>query len=267
MSHWIFFLLVFALSVPLWLLGPLADRLLRQVIPINLPVSALQAVIPLIAASILVHRESGAEGVRRLLKRAVDWRRINNRIWWIPILFLWPALMVLEYGIMRLVGSPLPQPVIPIRMVPVLLCVFFLSAAGEQLGWSGYATDRLQARWSALSAAVVLGLVWGIWHVVPLLEAHRSPAWIAWQCLGMVPFRVLIAWLYNSTGKSVLVTIAFQDTANVSQFMFPNLGSHYDPSIAALLLTAAAAIVTFVWGPQTLARNRYARPRGEQAGR
>jgi hypothetical protein len=56
-----FFLLVFVLSVPFWLIDPVAGQLLRDVIPIDLPVSALQAVSPLLAASILVYVEGGED--------------------------------------------------------------------------------------------------------------------------------------------------------------------------------------------------------------
>ena len=52
-------MLVFVLSVPFWSIGPMAEQFLQKGIPINLPVSALQAVNPLIAASILVYGEKG----------------------------------------------------------------------------------------------------------------------------------------------------------------------------------------------------------------
>jgi uncharacterized protein len=261
-------LLVFVLSVPFWLVGPVADQLLQKEVPIDLPFSALQAVTPLIAASILVYGENGSEGVKSLLRRAVDYGKIGRKIWYLPILCLWPATMVLAFGSMYLMGAPLPDdPRFPILIVPLLTVVFLLSAAFEQVGWQGYAIDRLQGRWNALEAAVIVGLVWAIWHVVPLAEAHRAPTWIAWQCLGMVPFRVLIVWIYNNTGRSVFATIVFQATANVSQFSFPNHGSHYDPFIVGLILTFMAAMVAFLWGPQTLARYRFARWRGSEAPR
>jgi hypothetical protein len=47
--------------------------------------------------------------------------------------------------------------------------------------------------------------------------------------------------------------------SNTSSFLFPNLGSHYDPVIAGIITAASAAIVIFLWGPATLARYRYAR--------
>jgi uncharacterized protein len=262
-SPWVFFLLVFVLSVPFWLAGPLADQLLQKAIPIDLPLSALQAVNPLIAASILVYGENGWEGVKRLLRRALDYGRIKRKVWYVPILCLWPTTMVLAYGSMYLAGAPLPDdPRFPMLILPLLFVVFLVSATVEQVGWQGYAIDRLQGRWNALEAGIIVGVVWAIWHVVPLMELRQTPTWIAWQCLGMVPFRILIVWIYNNTGRSVFAAIVFQATANVSQFSFPNYGSHYDPFVVGLILTFMAAIVTLVWGPETLARYRCARSRG-----
>lgn len=265
-SPWIFFLLVFVLSVPFWLIGPIADQFLQKEIPINLPVSALMAVNPLIAASILVYRENGSDGVKELLTRAIDYRRIERKIWYVLILCLWPITMVLAYGLMYLMGASLPDDLrLPVSVVPILFVVFLVAAVGEEEGWQGFAIDRLQYRWNALKASIIVGIVWAVWHIVPLVEAHQTPAWIAWQCLGMVPFRILIVWIYNNTGKSVFAAIVFHATANVSQFSFPNYGSHYDPFIVGLTLTFTAAIVVFVWGPQTLARFRYARSSGSDA--
>ncbi len=203
------------------------------------------------------------DGVKELLKRSVDYRGIKRKIWYAPIFLLWPITTVLAYGLMKLMGASLPDhPQIPILMVPVFFVVFFVGAVLEEIGWSGYATDRLQDRWNALEASIILGSIWAVGHIVPFIQAHNTPTWIVWQCLGMVPFRILIVWLYNNTGKSVFGAIVFHDTSNVSQFLFPNYGSHYDPFIAFLILAFTAVIVIFVWGPETLARYRYARLSG-----
>ena len=83
--------------------------------------------------------------------------------------------------------------------------------------------------------------------------------WIAWQCMGMVVTRILIVWLYNNTGGSVSAAVLFHATNNMSSFLFPNYGSHYDPFVACIITTAIAAIVVFLWGPSTLGRYRYTR--------
>ena len=135
-----------------------------------------------------------------------------------------------------------------------MLLAFFVAALAEELGWSGYVIDPMQDRWNALQASVLLGLVWAAWHIVPYLQAHRSLAWIAWQCHFTVTGRVILVWLYNNTGKSVFATAVCHAMANVSVFLFPIYGSYYDPHIASLITTFVAVLVTVLWGPRTLAR-------------
>lgn len=249
-----FFLLVFALSIPFEFIGGLT-RL--QLLP-GLPVSAVTFVCPTIAASILIYRENKTAGVIALLKRSFDYKRIRAKIWYAPILLLMPGVTVLTYGLMRLIGLPLPTPQFPVLAAPVMFVAFFIGALGEELGWSGYVIDPMQERWDALQASILLGLVCAAWHIVPLLQVHRSPAWIGWWCLYTVAGRVLLTWLYNNTGKSVFAAAFYHAISNVSWQLFPNYGSHWDPSITGLIVAFAAAIVTILWGPRTLARYRNA---------
>jgi membrane protease YdiL (CAAX protease family) len=254
----IFFVLVFVLAVPFWLFG--GGKL---PLPINLPVGALVTFVPMIAASILYYQRDGVNGVKELLKKALDYKKTKNKIWYLPTLLLMPLIYFLSYIVMRLAGLPLPDPInIPLLLAPVVFVMFFIGGAGEELGWSGYAIDPMQKRWGALKASLILGVVWAIWHAIPFVQTGNPPNWIVWQSLSTVALRILIVWLYNNTGKSVFAAIVFHATSNVSQFLFPNYGSHYDPSIAFLVLAFTAAIVIVVWGPETFARYRYARLSG-----
>ncbi len=250
-----FFVLVFALSLPFWLLGPIAEHFIR--LPFNLPVSALMFVCPLIAAFILVYREEKLGGISRLLKRVFDLKRIRHKIWYVPIIFLMPLIILLSYGVMLLLGLPFPEPSIPFLTIPISFVVFFLAAVGEETGWTGYVLDPMQDRWSVLTTSLILGSVWAIWHSVPYIQAHDTLAFIAWQGFSTVVLRILIVWLYNNTGKSVLAAILLHVMANASELL-PNNGSLYDPVIAAPIMAIAALIVTFLWGSKTLARYRYA---------
>jgi hypothetical protein len=251
-----FFLLVFALSIPFWVAAAMVRQ--RLPLPMNLPVSSLSVFCPLIAALILVRREDGPGGVKRLLRRVFDYRRIKRKIWYLPIIFGMPVIMVVSYGVMRLMGLPLPaQPRIPLLAAPVLFVVYFAAAAGEEAGWMGYAVEPMQDRWSALKTSLVLGSGWAVWHVTLYAQAHHDLAWIAWQTSSLVAVRLLIVWLYNNTGKAVLTAILFHDMMNVSQGLFPNSASHYDPAVTAPIIMIAAVIVTFLWGAKTLARYRF----------
>ena len=247
-----FIILVFALSVPFWLIGAVT-RL--QLIP-GLSVSALGAFCPLMAALILVYRENKTAGMNELLKKSFDYRRIRAKVWSAPIILLMPAVMAVAYGLTHWLGSPLPAPQVPVLTVLGLFLAFFVGALGEELGWSGYVTEPMQARWNALQAGILLGLVWAAWHVIPYMQAQRSAAWIGGAILFTVATRILMVWLYNNTGGSVFGAALFHAMLNVSWFVFPIYGSYLDPRISALVAIFLAAFVTAVWGPQTLARCR-----------
>ena len=243
-------MLVFALSAPLWLLGAMIHV---QLLP-GLPLGALGAVCPLLAAMLLVHHESHRAGVVALLKRALDFKRIPTVAWYIPTLLLMPTVSLAVYGLMRLGGSPLPAPQFSVVATLLLSLAFFAGALGEELGWSGYAIDPLQQRWDALPASLVLGLVSALWHIVPLLQAQRPLAWIAWWCLYAVAARVLIVWLYNHTGKSVFAVALLHTMLNLSWALFPVQGSFFDPRLAGLVMSFAAVVVVVAWGRQTPTR-------------
>jgi membrane protease YdiL (CAAX protease family) len=142
-----YFLLVFVLSVPFWAIG--GNQL---PLPMDLPVSALMFVTPLIAASILVYQQAGFKGVKELLKKALDAHKTKNKLWYLPALLLTPLIYFLSFVIMRLTGMPLPDPIqIPWLLAPIFFAAYFVSATCEELGWMGYAVDPLQKRWGALS--------------------------------------------------------------------------------------------------------------------
>lgn len=191
-----------------------------------------------------------------LLKRSFDFRRTTDNRWYLPILLLMPLVGVAVYGLMRGLNLPLPaspaqaQSIaqvladLPIGLALLMFAAFFAGALGEELGWSGYALDRLQKKWNALQSGLIPGAVGIAWHLVPLLVImHRAPAWIVWWCLYAMAFRILVVWLFNNTGGSVFAVALFHATLNLSFVLFPVNGSHLDMRIAGLVMTGAAAVV------------------------
>jgi membrane protease YdiL (CAAX protease family) len=244
--------LTFALSIPFWIAGALTNI---QLLP-AIPVSALGLVCVVGAAAILVCRENGRAGVVALLKRSFDFKRVRATIWYVPIILLMPCIMVLSYVFMRRMGVAMPAPQFSFATTLILFVVFFIAAIGEELGWSGYAIDPLQERFGALGGALLLGAVWAVWHVIPLLSVQRSLVWIAWWSLGTVAMRVIIVWLYNNTGRSVFVAVLFHAMINLTWQLFPVNGSSYDPRVTGVITAAVAVFVVIVWGPRTLVRAR-----------
>ena len=253
-SPLIYFVLTFALSIPFWIAGAFTDF---QILP-GIPLSALGLLCMVGAASILVYRENGVTGVTELLKRSFDFTRVKAKIWYVPTILLMPAIMTLSFIVMRLTGNQLPSPQLSFATPFILFAVFFIAAIGEELGWSGYAIDPLQDRFGALGGALILGVVWAVWHFIPLLSVKRSLDWIAWWSLSTVALRVIITWLYNNTGRSVFIAVIFHAMFNVTWQLFPINGSYYDPRVTSMIMAAAAIVVVTVWGPRTMVRTQSA---------
>lgn len=244
---WTFFLAVFAVSLPLWVLGGLTSARLMP----GLTLSALMFICTALIACVYSANTGGTGAVRRLLARSFDVRRIGSPVWLLPSLLLMPGVLAASYAIMQLAKLPLPVPVVPWSLAPALLLLFFLAAIGEELAWSATVLEPLQSRFGALPAALIIGVIWAAWHVIPLTQAHQSMSWILGQCLSTIAFRVVLVWLYNNTGRSVFAVSVCHATFNLAWQLFPNRGSHYDPWIAGSITGLVALIVTVGWGAET----------------
>ena len=210
----------------------------------GLPIAAAMFVCPALAALILTYRERGRTGVAALLCRSFDGGQIPKR-WYLAIVLVMPGVTVASFALERWTGVAVPVPHIAVLPAMALFLAFMVGALGEELGWSGYALDRLQARCGALQSALLLGGVWAIWHWVAVAQAHRVPVWIAWWSLGAVSMRIIMVWLYNRTGRSVFGVALLHAVSNVCWQLFPIQGSFFDPRLNGLILSvmALAAIV------------------------
>lgn len=259
-----FFLLVYGLSIPFWIIETMIDV---KGLPLDIPITdILAAFAPLIAAGILVHKEKGRVGIKKLFARIFDVDRITQKIWYVPIVFLPALLYFLIYLTIHFAGLPLPgQWIIPFGSIPLFLGVFFLGAVVEETGYMGYAIDPMQERFGALGASILMGIPWVVWHYPSIIQQGHNWTWIAWATLGTVGVRVLIVWIYTNTGKSVFACILFHTLLNIGRPLFPADSAHNPlvdyPAIHYSILAIAAGIVVFLWDSKTLTQYRYsARP-------
>jgi membrane protease YdiL (CAAX protease family) len=234
----VFFALVFALTIPFWLLSfATGDELLPK-----LPVAALAVICPAIAALLLGWREGGVREVRALHVRLVQFR---GGAGFYAVAFFTPILAALaSYLWLRWGGVPVPAPDDSLISFLLLFALFLSGAVCEELGWTGYALDPLQQRYGAFPAALTIGAAWALWHVPALLQANRDWSWIGWWCVGTISTRVIMVWLYNATRGSVPVAILMHTASNLAWQLFPVHGSYYDPRTMGVLLFAGAVIVS-----------------------
>jgi uncharacterized protein len=256
-----FFLIVFGLSIPLWIIDLMIDAKRTSLLNFSV-IDIITAFIPLIAGCILIYKEEGKSGVYKLFKRIFDYSRITKKIWYAPIALLPFLMYLLIYIVIHLIGLPLPINFsVPFLSIPFLFCLFFLGAVAEETGYMGYAIDPMQQQFGALSASILIGIPWAIWHYPSIIQQGHNLTWIAWATLGTVAVRVLIVWIYNNTGESLFACILFHTLLNVGRPLFPRDGIHNPlvdyPEVHYSIMALTAGIIVFLWGSKTLARYRY----------
>ncbi len=258
-SLFAFFTLTFLFSVPFYILNAFAYLNVIGKPEMGGLYIILFTITPIMSASILTYRRRGSHGLKELLARIVDYKRITKRRWYIAIIFLSPLIYLLSLAWVVLLGAQAPPAMTPLVALPVVILFFFLMAAGEEVGWMGYAFGSMQAHYSALRAGLLLGGIWALWHVPFLIFMIPDPIILTAQLLSIVASRVLMVWIFNNTGKSVFAVILFHALDNAALVTFPEIKAvtPWGAGMFCGLFIIVTFVVTLLWGPKSLARFRF----------
>jgi membrane protease YdiL (CAAX protease family) len=250
-----FFVLTYALAWILWL--PLVA--LRDAIPATpgLVLVLLGSAIPS-ALGIVLTAILGRGALRKLLGRLLIWR-VDPR--WYLVLLGPAALAGGMVALNAFVGGPAISVGVPLLTAVIMLAfsIFPGSALGEEIGWRGYALPRLQAGRSALSASLILGMLWGFYHL-PLFfagQAARPPSLFVPFVVSTIALSVILSWVYNGTRGSLLLVVLTHATFNLPlTLMIQPLGSQGTLPFLLWcgLAVVVAIVVVIVAGPAHLSR-------------
>jgi len=176
---------------------------------------------PSVSGLLMTGLVDGKVGFHDLRSRLSRWRVAAH---WYAIALLLAPFITLAVLMGLSVISPVYLPGVFTRddkMARLIMGLFSAVVTGicEELGWTGFVTPRLRQRYSVLATGLIIGVLWGLWHIVPMAiwpsvaySAPLSPAvYIAVRTLaflvgGLVAFRVLMVWVYDRT-QSLLVLI------------------------------------------------------------
>ncbi|MEW6402171.1 MAG: CPBP family intramembrane glutamic endopeptidase [Chloroflexota bacterium] len=198
----------------------------------------------------LVH---GREGFRELGSQLFNWR-VGAR-WYAVALLTAPLLMTATLLALSL-ASPVFLPAIFTfdNKVSLLLTgsvAGLMVAIFEEIGWTAFAAPQLRLRYSVLTGGLIVGLLWGLWHL-PLFTAGANSSGLPTVLyLGVLlfswlpPYRVLMVWVYDST-KSLLVVILMHVPIVVGQFVLISPAMSGVPILAFDLMLAAALWIVVV---------------------
>ena len=219
---------------------------------------------PMLAALIVTAMTEGRHGIWQLLSGLFKWR---VGLGWLLFAILSPIALFAVAAIagvattgkwpdLALLGEVDYLPYLGVAGAFILWLLTF--GVGEELGWRGFALPRLQTKHSALTATLILGLVWACWHVPAFFykDTYRAMG------LGGFPLLLLFilaaspvfTWLYNSTRGSLLMVIVFHAT-----FDFLSVSRAGGGTVAAVMSAGVmiwAVLVVILFKPKNLSHEQ-----------
>lgn len=219
----------------------------------------LTAYAPTLAA-LLVAAYTG--GGRALLRQAAKWR--VGMLWYLLAL-VGPIILILLADLIYVVlgGAP-PKPWLVVPSGFAFLGPLLAGSLGEELGWRGFAQPRLQNRYSAIWASILIGIVWSTWHLWPVVTpegfSHLTAGDVVQTYIRLISTSIVYAWAYNSTNGSLFLVMVAHAGHNlaINLIPIPTEGRDTVSLLIALLYMAAAIAVVMTAGSRTLSRRKVA---------
>ncbi len=218
----LYFILVFAwiwgIAAFLFLLPNLSNAIFGPMSGSN-PLFILAVWGPNIVALTLTALFYGKRGVLNLLRKYTIWKVPIG--WYLFILVGLPAVGLAA----ALLAGTFSTSIIGLwngqtipRLLPMLLNLLITGALGEELGWRGFALPRLLQKWNALTASLILGALWGLWHLPAFLAAGTPQSGLSLPAfvLGAIVLSSLTTWVFIHTNGSLLLCALIHFMANFS---------------------------------------------------
>jgi membrane protease YdiL (CAAX protease family) len=249
-----YFTLAYAIS---WSIGvPLA--LGKQgIIPPILPLWAHYFVAygPMLSALFATWVSQGQPGLRELGKRMIKWR--VRPIWWIaalsPLIIGFVVVLILNL----VTGSEINLSTLgEVKFLPPLgigaLVLWTLTfGIGEEVGWRGYALPRLQKDRTALSATIILAVLWALWHLPQFFYLFDPAIAIGWV-IGLFAGAIVFTWLFNSSSGSILIVAIWHGCFNF--ITASNAGNGILAAVVSTVVMVWAVVVIVLFKPKDLSK-------------
>ncbi len=198
---------------------------------------------PAVAAVIMTRIADGPAGVLHFRRRLLQWRA--GWQWYVFILLGIPAVMVLGIvilpGVLASFQGLKPAFFAVSYLITFVLTFFGGGPLGEEPGWRGFALPRLQSRYGAWRATLLLGVMWTFWHLPDFLTSAQGGG----PSAGLSPFyarlpifflmvmalAVVFTWVFNHTGGSIFIALLLHT-------VFNTFGGAVQPLFSAPILTS-----------------------------
>lgn len=207
---------------------------------------------PIFAAYLVTKVADGKEGVRLWISRMTKWR--VGWVWYLATALGVPAAIIGTGFAVSNENIHLPSVAVLAAYVPGLLLQMVTTGLAEEPGWRDFALARMQRKFGPLGATVILGPLWGIWHLPlflsewggwPDVTVQRVGVFLGFACV----FSVVVTWVFNRTGQSLPLIMLLHVSVNnfmsiAYSDMFPSIATaDYSGKVTLLAGTVAAFVV------------------------
>jgi membrane protease YdiL (CAAX protease family) len=183
---------------------------------------------PTLAAFYLTYHHQGKAGIKVLTKNIFRWR--VGFFWYLFTFFSTAVFLLLAIGIDFIWKAQVPTITPPANLsltaffvfLPLILLVniFLGGPLAEDIGWRGYLLPLLSEKMSTLRAALLVGVIWVIWHL-PFFWFPEGKMVVAgipllWFSLITIAWSVFFAWLYFGTRGSIFMPVLYHAAINTT---------------------------------------------------
>ncbi len=192
---------------------------------------------PTVTALSLTVIFQGLPGIRSIVSRLLRWK---VKFYWYLIIFGSTSIIpLLAIWIFSLQGGTIIQTNDPRQwylIIPAFFQILFLSVLGEEIGWRGYALPLMQKNLTPFLSSIILGIIWGIWHLPLFWMAGNFHSQIPFSLfiLQSVALTIVMTWLYNRTSNSLFTVHIFHAASNTFLGVLPIMPENTGGSLIPL---------------------------------
>lgn len=243
-------------------------RALAPDLTLTIPIVLAAVVACVVGGWVISAAFSDNRQVRDRIASLLPWRLPLG--WTVLALVFYPAMILAAWGMATLLDAPVEYPTLwgedALQVLPlyalILAVTLLIQGGNEEPGWRGFLQPELQTQFSPLAAAILVSLVWSLWHLPLFLNGFYEAGGMVAGMAGGGAYRVFLsiflAWFYMRSGGNLFLTCWMHTSFNLMPTFLPT----FDLGLVILWILAVAGIVfkDKMWRIDTLASAETPRP-------
>lgn len=129
--------------------------------------------------------------------------------------------------------------------------LLFIAPVLEELAWHSYGTDCLRKRFNLFTVSMIFAVFWALWHfplsfIKDYYQSNLVETGMIYSinfAVSLIPFVLLMNWLYYKTGRNIFVVIVFHITAGFFNEIFSTLPDSKVIQTVILLILSIVIVI------------------------